>query len=278
VAIEGFPQPVREEAMTPLTRLAQLVIADPKAAVSMASRIVTQEKARKARKLSKSAPRRAKEEDMSDDGCKSCGNDEEGSVGRDDLCEACRLGTEITALRADVERLTREREDYREKRANEADTLRADLDRVCRELGAEKIEHNQARAEAEMLRRVITENDCGDAGTDRACRICLACVRADLAALRAENVRLREALEDLLDLFATDEEGATGHYDRIAMEFYEETRIWPPGKSAPMGMYLGDMDDKERHRTWTAWIESRRSTRVAAARRALATTKPGEGA
>lgn len=55
------------------------------------------------------------------------------------------LEAEVARLRAEVERLTRDREDYREKRANEVENLRRERDALAARLG-----------EAEGLLRSLT--------------------------------------------------------------------------------------------------------------------------
>jgi hypothetical protein len=70
---------------------------------------------------------------------------------------------EITTLRAEVERLTREREDYREKRANESENLRTDLatagKRICELTGRVAEVERLWADDVEMLKDDIRRRD-----------------------------------------------------------------------------------------------------------------------
>ena len=43
-------------------------------------------------------------------------------------------------------------------------------------------------------------------------------------------------------------------YEAHAMAFYDETGIWPPGKSAPMEMYH-ELSFEERSAAWDVWLK-----------------------
>jgi hypothetical protein len=74
---------------------------------------------------------------------------------------------------------------------------------------------------------------------------------------------LYAALEGFLAVFwPTAEEGHTGFVDRLGMQFYEETRIWPPFKSAPME--TAREPTEEDSRAWRAWLEAKRDQAAAA--------------
>lgn len=49
---------------------------------------------------------------------------------------------------------------------------------------------------------------------------------------------------------------ATERFELLAEQFYRETGIMAPGKSAPLGMYCPDED--ERHRAWSEWLAWKR--------------------
>jgi hypothetical protein len=92
---------------------------------------------------------------------------------------------------------------------------------------------------------------------------------AEVARLRSRVAELEGALR-ALTFWAFGEEGESivGRYDRIAMTFWEETHIWPPGKSAPMDMHTGDAE--EARKAWEEWLTARKVAAETAARRALA--------
>jgi hypothetical protein len=88
----------------------------------------------------------------------------------------------------------------------------------------------------------------------------------------AEGERLREALRDCLAyLWPSPDEGHTGFVDRLGMQFYDETRIWPPFKSAPME--TAREPTEEDRRAWRAWLEAKRD-QAAAAGAALVSPSP----
>ena len=73
--------------------------------------------------------------------------------------------------------------------------------------------------------------------------------RYELAAQLAEAVGL---LRDLSEPFTN----ATAYYERQAEEFYRDTHLMAPGKSAPLGMY-SEADDERRHDEWRRWGNER---------------------
>lgn len=92
------------------------------------------------------------------------------------------------------------------------------------------------------------------------------------------NARLMAAAKDLYAALAgflsvfwpTADEGHTGFVDRLGMQFYEETRIWPPFKSEPMEIARPDVDRDAAHKAWREWLDAKRDAAAAAARAALA--------
>ena len=59
-------------------------------------------------------------------------------------------------------------------------------------------------------------------------------------------------LRDLSEPFTN----ATAYYERQAEEFYRDTHLMAPGKSAPLGMY-SEADDERRHDEWRRWGNER---------------------
>jgi hypothetical protein len=90
---------------------------------------------------------------------------------------------------------------------------------------------------------------------------------------RAE--RAEAALGDCLAyLWPAPDEGHTGFVDRLGMQFYRETGIWPPFKSEPMEIARPDVDREEASRQWRAWLEAKRDAAAAKAARALSAPAP----
>jgi hypothetical protein len=84
---------------------------------------------------------------------------------------------------------------------------------------------------------------------------------------------LSAALEGFISVFwPTAEEGHTGFVDRLGMQFYEETRIWPPFKSSSMEVHVGDPEAASK--AWRAWLDAKRDAAAAAAVAALAKVQP----
>jgi hypothetical protein len=93
----------------------------------------------------------------------------------------------------------------------------------------------------------------------------IAAARSALPALLDANERLHAALDAL---YPRGDEGWSGYVDRLSMEFYRETHVWPPGKDAPLEMHH-EHDEEERRRRWQAWLDEHRAKLATAARRAL---------
>jgi hypothetical protein len=93
----------------------------------------------------------------------------------------------------------------------------------------------------------------------------VAAARTALPALIEANERLHAALDAL---YPRGDEGWGGYVDRLSMEFYRETHVWPPGKDAPLEMHH-EHDEEERRRRWQAWLDEHRAKLATAARRAL---------
>jgi hypothetical protein len=84
------------------------------------------------------------------------------------------------------------------------------------------------------------------------------------AALIASAPGLYAALEGFLSVFwPTAEEGHTGFVDRLGMEFYRETGVWPHFKSEPMEI-ARDVNREEAQRQWSAWLEAKRNAAAVA--------------
>lgn len=66
--------------------------------------------------------------------------------------------------------------------------------------------------------------------------------------LRAKLAEARALLEEMAAPYID----ATDWYEKRAMEFYRETRLMAPGKSAPLGMY-SESDDQRRREEWDRW-------------------------
>jgi len=85
-----------------------------------------------------------------------------------------------------------------------------------------------------------------------------------------------EALVAHLDaVYPREDEGWSGHLDRIGMDFYRETGVWPHFKSAPLEMHLAP--DEERLARWREWRSAQidaAGNRARAAVRALAASAP----
>lgn len=89
-------------------------------------------------------------------------------------------------------------------------------------------------------------------------------LRGRLAAAEEKVGALTEALAGLLSVaWPSPDEGHTGFVDRLGMQFYRETGIWPHFKSAPMDMDMGCQE--EARRRWSAWLEEKRDAAAAKA-------------
>jgi phage-related minor tail protein len=148
-------------------------------------------------------------------------------------------------------RTDREAKEAAERRAVAAEARVREVEREVRERREEACAETMKRRNAEArLSEAVAERD---------------------AAL-AEGERLRAALRDCLAyLWPSPDEGHTGFVDRLGMQFYEETRIWPPFKSAPLEVAREPSD--EDHRAWQAWLEAKRD-QAAAAGAALVSPSP----
>lgn len=86
----------------------------------------------------------------------------------------------------------------------------------------------------------------------------------------ADEATLREALQGFLDVFwPTAEEGHTGFVDRLGMQFYRETGVWPHFKSAPLDVAASLPPPEETQKKWRAWLDAKRDAAAAAAVAAL---------
>ena len=98
-------------------------------------------------------------------------------------------------------------------------------------------------------------------------------VRALIGDLRRERARAEAAeaaLREVLDLFqpTAADEGWSGYLDRLGMEFYRETHVWPHFKSAPLEMHH-DLADEDRQKRWTEWLTAKRDDACTRARALL---------
>jgi hypothetical protein len=181
-------------------------------------------------------------------------------------------------------RSDRDAKEAAERRAQLAEARVRELEeRLDRALAA----ITDARAEQNAVAWALDEFSPRDTGVDLAASVALLRARLServaeiegvdgwrvrLDAALAEGERLREALRDCLAyLWPSPDEGHTGFVDRLGMQFYEETRIWPPFKSAPLEVAREPSD--EDHRAWQAWLEAKRD-QAAAAGAALVSPSP----
>jgi hypothetical protein len=142
-------------------------------------------------------------------------------------------------------------------------TMQAEIESLRREVEALRGEREEAR---EGHRRSI---DLWYAATKRA-----EAAEAALSEARADAERLRVALAGLLSVaWPAPDEGHTGFVDRLGMQFYRETGLWPHFKSAPMEV-AREENAEETRRRWSAWLESKRDAAAAEAARALPPPSP----
>ena len=87
---------------------------------------------------------------------------------------------------------------------------------------------------------------------------------------RARAEAAEAALREVLDLFqpTAADEGWSGYLDRLGMEFYRETHVWPHFKSAPLEMHH-DLADEDRQKRWTEWLTAKRDDACTRARALL---------
>jgi hypothetical protein len=117
------------------------------------------------------------------------------------------------------------------------------------------------RKRAEIRRQISTRKSVQEGKPDRIATL------LDEAA--AEIDRLRTGLQNLAAVaWPSPEEGHTGFVDRLGMQFYRETRIWPPFKSEPMEI-ARDVDREEASRKWREWLNAKRDAAAAEAARIL---------
>jgi hypothetical protein len=171
---------------------------------------------------------------------------------RDSFNEMCDTENALSKRVAELERENEEGTDAliaASEREEELDAIVEDRDRDLARL----------RADLDQAERALTA--AGNARTELLTR--------DLAAERSLE-ETRGALAALLDWFYEQPgEGKIAAYDRWAMEFYRETGIWPPGKSAPLEMHH-DLSPEERSHQYRQWQDARRQELESRARRALA--------
>jgi hypothetical protein len=95
----------------------------------------------------------------------------------------------------------------------------------------------------------------------------------EVVSLIAAAPELYAALAGFLSVFwPTADEGHTGFVDRLGMQFYEETGIWPPFKSSSMEVHVGDPEVASK--AWRAWLDAKRDAAAAAAVAAVAKVQP----
>ena len=82
----------------------------------------------------------------------------------------------------------------------------------------------------------------------------LAQLRAQVAALTAERDRYREALEGVERFFIRPGENANEKFERIGEDFYRETHMLRPGKSASMDC---PHTYEERNAAFDAWCAAK---------------------
>lgn len=144
-----------------------------------------------------------------------------------------------------------------EEACREVDALATGLEE-CEEQPCDHSPSDMALATANRLRSLLSTPGAPDPTTDP----------------RDEDVRA--ALRGMLDVFwPTPDEGHTGFVDRLGMQFYRETGVWPHFKSASMEMHVGDPE--EARKRWTAWLNEKRDAAAAAAQRALSASPGSPG-
>lgn len=93
---------------------------------------------------------------------------------------------------------------------------------------------------------------------------------ARMAAAESREKALREALRHAVEWFwGIKPESETESFDRVAVEFYNETGIMRPGKSVPLAMNP-PWTEEERRSAWDAWVKRKRDALEAECRAALA--------
>lgn len=135
---------------------------------------------------------------------------------------------------------------------------------------AERIEALEAANEINLQRGSLWRDDC--AGFEREVERVSEERDKALSAL-AESQKREAALREALRF--QDPRNATERYDRIADDFYRETRMWPPGRSRPAAMG-GDPDGESvaRYQAWRAFVNAWHERWFDAA---LTTSEKGDG-
>lgn len=109
------------------------------------------------------------------------------------------------------------------------------------------------KATLSIIEDVVTYRD---QVSDRATRDMLADAANELSRLNARSAELQGALAGLLTFFSPPGEDSMERFERIAAEFYDETRMVAPGKSEPLD-YHHEGRDEERRERYDRWVADR---------------------
>jgi hypothetical protein len=157
----------------------------------------------------------------------------------------------VAALETALTERTREAGEARAAMAEGLAAARRGHEELQRQLSAARANLEQARQDLGAEQRAVAQ------------------LRAARDDAERQAKALRASLSDCLAyLWPAPDEGHTGFVDRLGMQFYRETGIWPPFKSEPLEI-ARDTNREEAQKRWGAWLTVKRDATAAAARAVL---------